>query len=83
MFSFQDDNQKYQNTDQDQDYRQLRIIPCLAGNSAQAFARPVERALVPIDVLVDLVEHLDVIVQFISNLDAQLPLPADTVAQPI
>lgn len=83
MFLLQDDNQKHQNTDQDQDDGQLRIVPRLAGNPAQAFARPVERALVPVDVLVDLVEHLDVIVQLVSNLDAQLSLPADTVAQPI
>ena len=37
----------------------------------------------PIHVLLDVVEHLDMIVELVANLDAQLPLPADAVTQPI
>lgn len=46
-------------------------------------ARPVQSPLVPIHVPVHIIQHLDLSVQLIPDLDAQVPLPADALPQPV
>lgn len=45
--------------------------------------RAVQPPLVPIHVPFDIVQHLDLPVQLIPDLDAQVPLPADALPQPV
>lgn len=46
-------------------------------------ARAIQPPLVPIHVALDIIQHLDLPVQLVPDLDAQVPLPADALAQPV
>lgn len=83
MPSFQDDDQHDQNKDQNDNGSHLLVIPRLPRKRAQVPPRLIKRGLMPIDMSIDLVQHLDMLVQLIANLDTQLPLPPDALAQPI
>lgn len=71
-------NQEHQDADKNQNNRQLRVFPGFAHKISQSFPCPIQGRLMPIHVLFDIIQHLDMIVELISDLDTQFPLSADT-----
>lgn len=83
MLPLRYDDQQHQNDYEDDNRRQAPILLGLARKRRQPPRRPVKLALVPVDSLVHLVQHVHLVVQLIPNLYAQLPLPAYALAQPV
>lgn len=81
--SFGDDDQQYQNHDQDYDQGHAPVLARAAADLGKALAGAVELALVAVDAFVDVVEQQDVALELVADLDRQLALAADALAQPV
>jgi hypothetical protein len=81
--SFQDNDQQNQNNDQDQYDSQLNIILRFPRHMSQILPCLIQSRLVSINMSIDIIQHLYMLVQLIADLDAQLPLSPNRLAQSI
>lgn len=77
------DNQQYQNNDQDDDRRQLLVVIGFPSHISQVLPRLVKPGLVPIHMLVNVIQYLHVLVQFVSDLYAEISLPPYAFTQSV
>lgn len=79
----ENNNQQHQNDNQNHNRRHLLVIRRRPRNAPNLVPRTIQPSLVSIHKRLLVLKHSHMVIQLVANLHAQLPLPANRLAQPI
>ena len=81
--SLENDDQQNENYDQHYYCGDLLVVVRLPCNPPYPLSCSAQATLMPVNVLIHIIKHCHVLIKLVSDLYAQVPLPADAFAQPV